>query len=82
MVDGGIDYFKGDADVIAKLVAQNVLTVEMAGRSLGRKKNYGLTVTVSSEPWWVAQDRFLFWYVRIVRVPGQEYVGGRLRWLR
>ena len=26
--------------------------VKMAGRSFGRKKNYGLTVTVSSKPWW------------------------------
>jgi hypothetical protein len=24
----------------------------MAGRSFGREKNYGLTVTVSSKPWW------------------------------
>ena len=28
----GIDYFKGDADVIAELVAQNILRVEMAAR--------------------------------------------------
>jgi hypothetical protein len=27
--------------------------LKMAGRSFGWKKNYGLTVTVSSEPWWV-----------------------------
>ena len=26
----------------------------MAGRNFGRKKNYGLTVTVSSKPWWLA----------------------------
>jgi hypothetical protein len=25
--------------------------VKAAGRSFGRKKNYGLTVTVSSKPW-------------------------------
>ena len=25
--------------------------LKMAGRSFGWKKNYGLTVTVSSEPW-------------------------------
>jgi hypothetical protein len=34
------------------LVAQNFLTVKMAGQSFGRKQNYGLTVTVSSEEWW------------------------------
>ena len=44
MVDGGIDYFKGDADVNVSIVAQNFLMVEMVGRSFGRKKNYGLTV--------------------------------------
>ena len=33
------------------LVAQNFLTVKMAGWSFGRKQNYGLTVTVSSEGW-------------------------------
>jgi hypothetical protein len=26
--------------------------LKMAGRSFGWKKNYSLTVTVSSEPWW------------------------------
>jgi hypothetical protein len=50
LVDGGIDYFKGDADVNVSVVAQNFLMVKMAGRSFGRKKNYSLTVTVSSEP--------------------------------
>ncbi len=30
-------------------VSQNLLPVKMAGRSFGRKQNYGLTVTVSSE---------------------------------
>ena len=30
---------------------KNFLMVKTAGRSFGRKKNYGLTVTVSSEPW-------------------------------
>ncbi len=38
-----------DSDELARLVAQNVSTVKMAGRSFGREKNYGLTVTVSSE---------------------------------
>ena len=33
------------------LVAQNFLTVKMAGRSFGRKQNYGLTVT----EWWRTQ---------------------------
>jgi hypothetical protein len=33
------------------LVAQNFLMVKMAGQSFGRKQNYGLTVTVSSEEW-------------------------------
>jgi hypothetical protein len=28
--------------------------LKMAGRSFGWKKNYGLTVTVSSEPWCLA----------------------------
>ena len=51
MVDGGIDYFKGDADVNVRLVAQNFLTVKMVGQSFERKQNYGLTVTVSSEEW-------------------------------
>ncbi len=51
-VDEGIDYFNCDADVIVMLVAQNFLTVKMAGWSFGRKQNYGLTVTVSSEEWW------------------------------
>ena len=37
-VDGGIDYFKGDADVNVSVVAQNFLMVKMAGRSFGRKK--------------------------------------------
>jgi hypothetical protein len=50
LVDGGIDYFNG-ADVNnVSVVAQNFLMVKMAGRRFGRKKNYGLTVTVSSEP--------------------------------
>jgi len=49
-VDGGIDYFKGDADVNVIVVAQNYLMVKMAGRSFGRK-NHGLTVTMSSKPW-------------------------------
>jgi hypothetical protein len=43
--------FKGDADVNVSVVAQNLLTVKMAGRSFGRKQNYGLTVTVSSKEW-------------------------------
>jgi hypothetical protein len=32
--------------------------LKMAGRSFGWKKNYGLTVTVSSEPWcaWDLRD--------------------------
>jgi hypothetical protein len=30
--------------------SQNFLMVKMAGRSFGREKNYGLTVTVSSTP--------------------------------
>ena len=38
--------------VIARLIAQNFLMVKMAGRSFGRKKNYGLTVNVFSKPWW------------------------------
>jgi hypothetical protein len=29
--------------------------LKMAGRSFGWKKNYGLTVTVSSEPWCTLQ---------------------------
>ncbi len=37
-VDGGIDYFKGDADVNVSIVAQNVLMVKKAGRSFGREK--------------------------------------------
>jgi len=52
LVDRGIDYFKGNADVNVSIVAQNFLMVKKAGRSFGRKKNYGLTVTVSSKPWW------------------------------
>ena len=51
MVDGGIDFFNGDADVSVSVVAQNFLMVKMVERCFGRKKNYGLTVTVSSEPW-------------------------------
>jgi hypothetical protein len=51
LVEGGIDYFKCDADVIVMLVAQNFLMVKMVGRSFGRKQNYGVTVTVSSEEW-------------------------------
>jgi hypothetical protein len=35
-----------------RLIAQNFLTVKMAGRSFGRKQNYGLTVTMFSEEWW------------------------------
>jgi hypothetical protein len=50
LVDRGIDYFKGDADVNVSIFAQNFLIVKMAGQSFGRKKNYGLTVTVSSGP--------------------------------
>ncbi len=50
-MEGGIDYFKSNADVNVSVVAQNFLMVKMAGQSFGRKKNYGLTVTVSSEPW-------------------------------
>jgi hypothetical protein len=42
---------KSNADVNVSVVAQNFLMVKMAGRSFGREKNYGLTVTVSSEPW-------------------------------
>ncbi len=52
MVDGGIDYFNGDADVNVSAVEQNFLMVKMTGHCFGRKKNYGLTVTVFSEPWW------------------------------
>jgi hypothetical protein len=37
-VDGGIDYFKRDADVNVSVVAQNFLMVKTAGRSFGRKK--------------------------------------------
>jgi hypothetical protein len=48
-VDGGIDYFKGDADVNVSVVAQNFLMVKMAGRSFGRKKNYSLTHVL--KPW-------------------------------
>jgi hypothetical protein len=48
LVIGGIDKLKGDADVIARLVARNLLSVKMAGRSFGGKKYYGLIVTVSS----------------------------------
>jgi hypothetical protein len=51
LVDGGINYFKCNADVIVMLVAQNLLMVKMAGQSFGRKQNYGLTVTKSSEEW-------------------------------
>jgi hypothetical protein len=36
---GVIDYFKGNADVNVRLVAQNFLTVKMAGWSFGRKQN-------------------------------------------
>ncbi len=51
-IDGGIDYFNGDADVNVSVVTQNFLMVKMAGRRLGgRKTTYGLTDTVSSEPW-------------------------------
>ncbi len=50
-VDGGIDYFNGDADENVSATAQTFLMVKMAGRRFGRKKIYGLTVTVSSEPW-------------------------------
>ena len=52
-VDGGIDYFKGNADVNVSVVTQNFFMVKMVGRSFGRKKNYGLNVTVSSKPWWL-----------------------------
>ncbi len=52
MVDRGIDYFKRDADVNVSVIAQNFLMVKTAGQSFGRKNNYGLTVTVSSDPWW------------------------------
>jgi len=38
LVDEGIDYFKGDADVNVSVVAQNILMVKMVGRSFGRKK--------------------------------------------
>ena len=61
-VEGGIDYFKSDADVNVSVVAQNFLMVKTAGRSFGRKKNYGLTVTVPSEPWCPVQ-RALQWYL-------------------
>ena len=37
-----------DADVNVSVVAQNFLMVKMARRRFGRKKNYGLTVTVLS----------------------------------
>ncbi len=60
-VDGGIDSFKGNADVNVRLVAQNLLTVKMAGQSFGRKQNYGLTVTVSSEEWCSANPLHIFW---------------------
>jgi hypothetical protein len=56
-VEGGIDYyFKSDADVNVSIVAQNFLMVKTAGRSSGRKKNFGLTVTVPSEPWCIMPD--------------------------
>jgi hypothetical protein len=64
LVDGGIDYFKGDADVNVSVVAQNFSMVKMAGRSFGRKKNYGLTVTVSSKPWMLL---FVNLYLSVVR---------------
>jgi hypothetical protein len=51
LVDGGIYYFKGDADVNVSVVAQNFLMVKMAAE-FWEEKNYGLTVTVSSKPWW------------------------------
>jgi hypothetical protein len=50
-VDGGIDYLKSDVDVNVSIVTQNFLMVKMVGRSFGREKNYGLTVTMSFEPW-------------------------------
>jgi hypothetical protein len=59
LVDRGIDYFKRDADVNVSFVAQNFLMVKTAGRRFGRKKNYGLTVTVSSKPWCPALE-FIF----------------------
>ncbi len=37
-----------DADVNVSVVAQNFLMVKMARRRFGRKKNYGLNVTVLS----------------------------------
>ena len=42
---------KSDVDVNVSVITQNVLMVKMAGGSFGREKNYGLTVTMSSEPW-------------------------------
>jgi hypothetical protein len=36
--------------------------LKMAGRSFGRKKYYGLTVTVSSKEWWMVKRSF--WLVR------------------
>jgi hypothetical protein len=45
--------------------------LKMAGRSFGREKNYGLTVTVSSKPWCPpAGSLRLFW--REKKVSKQE----------
>jgi hypothetical protein len=33
--------------------------VKTVGRSFVRKKNYGLTVTVSSKPWWAGGINFV-----------------------
>jgi hypothetical protein len=60
LIDGGIDFFKWDADVIVMLVAHNFLTVKMVGRSFRRKQNYGLTVTMSSEEWWDVMTLVVF----------------------
>ena len=43
---GVLIILKRDADVNVSVVAQNFVMVKMAGRSFGREKNYGLTVTV------------------------------------
>ncbi len=40
----------------------------MAGRSFGRKQNYGLTVTVSSEEWVTAKIRIKFKPPKIRRI--------------
>ncbi len=58
-----------DADVNVSVVAQNFLMVKMARRSFGRKKNYGLTVTVLSPGG--ARERILSWRENIF-VPAKK----------